>query len=211
MQEAVAKGRSAKALEDKVTEIEQASNLLDAVSRELQLLLGDLVRIDALLPQASRTKKKTLREARNTLLALSHDLVNAGTPDAVTEVEKKIDTARGPLIQIWNEKKAGSGATVASSTLAYRALGTRRPPVRDIIEVEEQDGIGHAETDISDKDRIVGVLAFAIAVASGMATLYFTNTSWGEPGDYLAALAWGGITGEGVKLAANIADRKFPG
>ncbi|MDQ2631484.1 MAG: hypothetical protein M3Y75_11035 [Actinomycetota bacterium] len=218
VQSALASERSVKALEDKVAKIEEASDLLDGVWRELQMLQRDIACVDALLPLARRRQKQELGTIRGTLLKLSQDLVNADTAEAIATVEKDSDPVRASLIRIWKEiqAKAGSEAVPPASRPKERKKMALSTPVRaafppQAIEADRKSAIARAKTDISDKDRIVGALAFALAVASGMATLYFGNASWGEPGDYLAALAWGGITGEGVKLAANIADRKFPG
>jgi hypothetical protein len=43
-----------------------------------------------------------------------------------------------------------------------------------------------------------------------LVALYITDPSWGEPIDYLAAFIWGGATGQGVQIAANLADRVWP-
>jgi hypothetical protein len=53
------------------------------------------------------------------------------------------------------------------------------------------------------------LIAGLLAAGSGLVALYFADSSWGEPQDYLAALLWGGVTAEGVKLLAAIADRRW--
>ncbi|HYG96520.1 MAG TPA: hypothetical protein VD741_05360, partial [Solirubrobacterales bacterium] len=112
---------------------------------------------------------------------------------------------QGSIVIPHSYVSGGEKCLVVSTAVGDDALWSKT------VTVSEQSKIERERTDITDRDRIAGVVAFALAVASGMATLYFADASWGEPADYLAALAWGGITGEGVKLAANIADRKFPG
>jgi hypothetical protein len=67
-----------------------------------------------------------------------------------------------------------------------------------------------SEAVLAESEKVVTVAAFLLAVASGMGALYFGNASWGQPMDYLAAIVWGGATGEGVKYAASIADRVWP-
>jgi hypothetical protein len=63
---------------------------------------------------------------------------------------------------------------------------------------------------LEETDRVVDRAAFLLAVSSGLVALYFKDPSWGQPMDYLAAIVWGGVTGEGVKFAAALADRVWP-
>jgi len=79
------------------------------------------------------------------------------------------------------------------------------------IEVDPLSKPERGKLEISERDRIAAVAAFALAVVSGMASLYLADASWGQPTDYLSALLWGGLTGEGVKAATAIADKVFPG
>lgn len=67
-----------------------------------------------------------------------------------------------------------------------------------------------SEAEFAGTDKAVNTAAFMLAVASGMTVLYFADPAWGQPMDYLAALVWGGTTGEGVKFAAALADRVWP-
>ncbi len=60
------------------------------------------------------------------------------------------------------------------------------------------------------RDLDVARIAAVLAVGSGLVSLYVTDPSWGEPSDYLAAVLWGAVAGEGVKLAVAIADRVWP-
>ena len=62
---------------------------------------------------------------------------------------------------------------------------------------------------LSNGDRIVQAAAVTLAVGSGMTALYLCDPSWGEPGDYLEAVLWGGVVAEATVLAAAIADRAF--
>ena len=98
---------------------------------------------------------------------------------------------------------AGHKEVVVRSHADGRELG------RATLTVSAETRVEKEERDISDSDYVAGVIAFALASASGMAALYFADPSWGEPVDYLAALVWGGISGAGVKLATDIADRVF--
>lgn len=67
----------------------------------------------------------------------------------------------------------------------------------------------HAQ--IAEKDRAASYAAFALAAGSGMTALYFTNAAWGQPADYLAALLWGGVTAEGIKMTSALIKRELPG
>jgi hypothetical protein len=49
----------------------------------------------------------------------------------------------------------------------------------------------------------------ALAVASGLSTLYFADGVWGTPGDYLAAVLWGAAVSEGLKYVKAITDRTW--
>jgi hypothetical protein len=113
---------------------------------------------------------------------------------------------------------AKNGATTLSVGHRYRTSG----PVKVAIESPEGEELGSADLQFAQEprreaeakgfaqsERIVTTAAFALAVASGLAALYFKAPAWGQPTDYLAAFVWGGVTGEGVKLAASIADRTW--
>ncbi|MGB7686059.1 MAG: hypothetical protein WBL45_09800, partial [Solirubrobacterales bacterium] len=67
-----------------------------------------------------------------------------------------------------------------------------------------------AQRRLDESDKVVERAAFLLAVGSGMVALYLADPSWGQPADYLAAFIWGGATGEGVKLAAAVAERIWP-
>lgn len=60
------------------------------------------------------------------------------------------------------------------------------------------------------RDRDVARIAALLAVGSGLLSLYVSDPAWGATSDYLAAVLWGAVTGEGVKLAVAIADRVWP-
>jgi hypothetical protein len=100
-------------------------------------------------------------------------------------------------------------STAGPKEIVVRAHGDGSELGRATLTVSGETLVEQEENDLSDSDRVANVIAFALATASGMAVLYFADPSWGEPVDYLAALVWGGISGEGVKLATNIADRVF--
>jgi hypothetical protein len=55
------------------------------------------------------------------------------------------------------------------------------------------------------------VIAGLIAVGSGMTALYFTDPAWGTPGDYVAALLWGGTVAEGIKFVGALSLRRWTG
>ena len=59
-------------------------------------------------------------------------------------------------------------------------------------------------------DRVVAIVAGVLAVGSGMAALYLTVPTWGSAGDYIAALLWGSVTSEGVKLVVNAVGKRWP-
>jgi hypothetical protein len=63
---------------------------------------------------------------------------------------------------------------------------------------------------LTQRDRAMALIAGVLAVGSGLLALYVTDPAWGETSDYLAAVLWGAVTAEGVKLAAAIADRVWP-
>jgi len=77
-------------------------------------------------------------------------------------------------------------------------------------EVDPEARILPSQLELARTDRVVEKAAFVLAVGSGLVALYFTDTAWGQPMDYLAAFLWGGATGEGVKLAAGLVDRVWP-
>ncbi len=56
-------------------------------------------------------------------------------------------------------------------------------------------------------DRALLRTAFVVSVGSGLALLYFVDAGWGEPLDYVKALLWGGVVGEGATVAAALASR----
>jgi hypothetical protein len=59
-------------------------------------------------------------------------------------------------------------------------------------------------------DRIVAMVAAVLAVASGMAALYLKTPAWGSAGDYVAALLWGSVTSEGIRLIVTIVGKRWP-
>ncbi|HEX8208529.1 MAG TPA: hypothetical protein VF587_20880, partial [Solirubrobacteraceae bacterium] len=59
---------------------------------------------------------------------------------------------------------------------------------------------------VADDERNATLVAGALAVASGLSTLYFDASVWGTPGDYLAAFLWGAAVSEGLKLIKSLAD-----
>jgi hypothetical protein len=59
-------------------------------------------------------------------------------------------------------------------------------------------------------DRIVALVAGVLAVGSGMAALYLKTPAWGSAGDYIAALLWGSVTSEGIKLIVNVVGKRWP-
>jgi hypothetical protein len=95
-------------------------------------------------------------------------------------------------------------------TIRVRSLPDHRELKPFTVKVDPETKVEYLKRQLRDSDRAVNVAAFVLAVGSGMAKLYLGDPSWGEPTDYLTALLWGGLTGEGVKLAVSMADRVFP-
>lgn len=52
--------------------------------------------------------------------------------------------------------------------------------------------------------------AIALTIASGVSTLYMVDPAWGTNEDYVKALLWGAVVGEGVALVAAIIANRFP-
>ena len=63
---------------------------------------------------------------------------------------------------------------------------------------------------VSSDDFAIGVVAFLLAVGSGIVALYLPSATWGSAGDYVTALFWGSATSEGIKAAANVAGKVGP-
>ena len=63
---------------------------------------------------------------------------------------------------------------------------------------------------VSSDDFAIGVVAFLLAVGSGIVALYLPSATWGSAGDYVTALLWGSATSEGIKAAANVAGKVGP-
>jgi hypothetical protein len=95
-------------------------------------------------------------------------------------------------------------------TITVRSLPEHDELATFAVKVDPETKVEYLKRQLRDSDRAVAVAAFVLAVGSGMAKLYLGDASWGEPTDYVTALLWGGLAGEGVKLAASIADRVFP-
>jgi hypothetical protein len=95
--------------------------------------------------------------------------------------------------------------------LRVRALPGREPVETVPIVVDPKSRVEAIEEGLARIDRLMGRLAFVLAVGSGLVALYVSDAAWGESADYLAAVLWGGTAAEGVKLAGAIADRAWPG
>ena len=104
-----------------------------------------------------------------------------------------------------------------------RAMGTSGPVTASIHSVSDGKRLDSAairvgtqsrgvaeRSNLSDKDRAVALIAGALAVGSGLLSLYASDPAWGETSDYLAAALWGAVTAEGIRLAVAIADRAWP-
>lgn len=57
---------------------------------------------------------------------------------------------------------------------------------------------------LSADDRFLLLVAFVLAVGSGLVALYVPDATWGTAGDYLTALLWGAVTAEAIKQVATL-------
>lgn len=65
-------------------------------------------------------------------------------------------------------------------------------------------------TGLSADDRVLALVAGALAIGSGMEALYLNSPTWGSAGDYVTAVLWGSATSEGVKLIVNVVAKQWP-
>lgn len=110
-------------------------------------------------------------------------------------------------------KEKGTPVVVVSPVPIGQAQKTADAPAPKrypLTEIVDEPRALDSEVKLADSETVVTTAAFVLAVASGMGALYFGHASWGQPMDYLAAIVWGGATGEGVKYAAALADRVWP-
>jgi hypothetical protein len=59
---------------------------------------------------------------------------------------------------------------------------------------------------LRDRERRYALLSAGLVLGTGLSLLYFTDSSWGSMGDYLAALVWGTTVGAGLQLAKGFSD-----
>jgi len=97
--------------------------------------------------------------------------------------------------------------------MAYaEVIGEDRRPVstRWLGHVSSLSAAQRLRAALGADDRIVAMVAAVLAVGSGMAALYLNAPAWGSAGDYVAALLWGSVTSEGIKLIVNVIGKRWP-
>jgi hypothetical protein len=139
--------------------------------------------------------------------------------DAIAEVKRKIfegDLAGATTDINGYEKDLGPPKRGAGD---LEPLGAGEEPEPEltfqaVAEVAEEpvslsDQAAEAELQVRERERRGSLVAGALAVASGLSTLYFADGVWGTSGDYLAAALWGAAGSEGLKYVKAVTDRAW--
>jgi hypothetical protein len=137
---------------------------------------------------------------------------DGGRLQQLEKIERDLlDLERGVFLSDLGDKKkeieahqvalaelAGTEGVVVDEFVEPQAPRTLAPPT---------DRAAEAEKEVRDAERRGSLVAGALAVASGLSTLYFADGVWGTPGDYLAALVWGAAVTEALKYVKALADK----
>lgn len=110
----------------------------------------------------------------------------------------------GGPVEVFVSHRYAEGTTTTVAVSAHGATETLRT---ELIEVDSTPRSELLRRKLEQSDSVVAAASLVLALGSGMTALYFASPSWGTPVDYLNAALWGGVTAEGVALAAAIADR----
>jgi hypothetical protein len=122
---------------------------------------------------------------------------------------------RFPVVTVPDEGKfevqhvfAGTSRDVSATLVAVgppeREIGTWRD------RISQTGAAARIRNALTSDTSAVLLLAFTLAVGSGMVALYFPNSTWGASGAYIIALLWGTATFEAVKAAAKIIEQIWP-
>jgi len=194
--------------------------MLDARLRSVGLRMDSLEGISAAQPRPSA--------------ALSALALGAGESDPQIRVEDIV--AVSAQLSPWPQARAttvqfrySDGTTriapvsQAGTATDYRVLRAAGPMTVSVHSHPDGEPLGSTTVEadstsrrasrrlaLKARDRDVARIAVVLAVGSGLVALYVGEPAWGEPSDYLAAVLWGAVAGEGVKLVVAIADRVWP-
>jgi hypothetical protein len=130
-----------------------------------------------------------------------------GSPDVATRLNRNETTlvvrhqfAEAKPVIVSLRRTDGLGPGDAPEILARRSVAVAGGKGRS----------ARARNEFRRLDTRMTLASGAIAVGSGMLTLYFSDSGWGQPDDYLKALLWGSLVSEGLKYTAALATRLLP-
>jgi hypothetical protein len=87
---------------------------------------------------------------------------------------------------------------------------SQTPLAQEVISVAGKPRLAALTDAYYRADRSILRAAFLVSVGSGLTALYFVAPGWGQPQDYLNAVLWGGVVGQGATVAAGLASRVLP-
>jgi hypothetical protein len=87
---------------------------------------------------------------------------------------------------------------------------SQAPVAKEVISVAGKPRLAALTDAYYRADQTVLRAAFLVSVGSGLTALYFVAPGWGQPQDYLNAVLWGGVVGQGATVAAGLASRVLP-
>ena len=130
--------------------------------------------------------------------------------DGTPPVEAVRDTDTGALVGRHQYAKPGSFDVLLESN-GQPLSDARGEALERKVEVVGGEGrAARARSALRLLDWRMTLVTGGVAVGSGVLALYYTDSGWGQPDDYLKALLWGSVVSEGLKYTTALATRLWP-